>query len=140
MFMCRASGFSLIEALVALGIMATVSAALLPAITLASRLHRDSASETSAAVLGAAHVARLTIAVASSSMSSGGSIDESIDGWRQHTDAAGAEAGAGNAVFEVRWQVSNMPHSAGVMLVAVRVVPLATPTTAVTLTAVVPRA
>lgn len=138
--MLRDSGFSLVEALVALALMATVSAALLPAIALASRLHRDSAMQTDAAIIGAAHLARLAGAVAASSIGPGGSLDGPVDGWRDAVDATGAPAPASSAAFEVRSQVSAIPGGAGVMLVAVRVLPLARRDSAVTFASVVPHA
>lgn len=133
-------GFSLIETLVALALIASVSAALLPAIALASRLHRDSAIETEAAVIAAAHLARLASRVASADVSMGGSLDGAEEGWRALVDVTGTAAEAQRAVFEVRWQVASVPASPGVVLLAVRVLPMANRAAAITLTAVVPDA
>ena len=140
MRMHRDSGFSLVEALVALALIATVSAALLPAVALASRLHRESAMQTDAALIGAAHLARLAEAVAASSIGPGGSLDGPAAGWREAVDATGAPAPANGAAFEVRSQVSGIPGGAGVMLAAVRVLPLADRDSAVTFAIVVRRA
>ena len=134
------SGFSLVEALVALALMATVSAALPPAIALASRLHRESAMQTDAAIIGAAHLARLAAAVAAGSIGAGGSLDGPLEGWCDGVDATGAPAPSGRAAFEVRSQVSSIPGGAGVMLAAVRVLPLANRAAALTFAVVVPRA
>jgi prepilin-type N-terminal cleavage/methylation domain-containing protein len=119
------SGFSLVETLVALALIATVSAALLPAIALAARLHRDSAIETEAAVIAAAHLARLAASVAASETGVGGSLDTPVDGWRADVGASGSEVDSDAAVFEVRSQVSTMPGGTRMLLIAVRVVPRA---------------
>lgn len=129
------SGVSLVEALIALALMATVSAALLPGIAIAARLHRDSAIQTDAAVIGGAHLARL--AAAPSGISQGGGLDDAVEGWRAYVDATGAEVDAGAAMFEVRSQVSTVAGGGRLRLLAVRVVPLASRDAALTLTVVV---
>lgn len=134
------SGFSLVETLIALALIATVSAALLPAIAIAARLHRDSAIATDAAIIGGAHLARLASAAAASGLGAGGSLDGALEGWRAHVDATGADVDARAAVFEVRSRISTVTGGDGVWLLAVRVVPLANRDAALTLTVVVPRA
>lgn len=120
--------------------MATVSAALLPALALAARLHRDSAIETDAAVIAAVHLTRLAAAVAASEAGVGGGLDTPVDGWRADVDASGAEVDSRAAVFEVRSRISMMPGATHVLLLAVRVVPRAQRDTARTFTMVVPDA
>lgn len=117
----RCDGFSLIEALVALALTASVSAALLPALALASRLHRDGAIETEAAVLAASRLSRLAGDVSAGLVGAGGGIDA-----------------ASGAPFEVECQVVPAEGAPGAYLLSVRVVPLAARGAAVTLTLVVP--
>lgn len=98
----RAHGFSIVESLVALALMASVSAALLPAVAAAARLQRAAALESEAALIAAGRVALLTREIAAGLIAP-----------REGREESGA--------FDCRWWVeaSSVP---GVLLVRVRVV------------------
>lgn len=119
----RASGFSLIEALVALALVAGVSATLPPALAVAARLQRDSAIETEAAVIAASRLESLKADVAAGRIGGGGSLDAAQDGWHARVDRDGSIVTAGRAAYECRWRVAPAPAPAGAWLVSVRVVP-----------------
>lgn len=127
----RAHGFSIVETLVALSLMAVVTAALLPGIALAARLQRDSAVETEAAVIAAARLEQVKAGVAADVIGMGGRLDASVEGWCAMVDREGAPAARG--AFDSRWQVAPATAPAGVLVVVVRVVPLADPRGAITL-------
>ncbi|MEX2270059.1 MAG: hypothetical protein WD690_01220 [Vicinamibacterales bacterium] len=143
-----ARGFSLIETLIALGLTASVSAALLPALAAAARLHRDSAIETEKTIVAAARMEWLAAAVADGTVGIGGRLDDApggvqgsppgTDGWHAFVDRAGMPVEAGRASFESRWQVAALTAAPGVYVLAVRVIPTAAPAAAITLTLVVP--
>ena len=120
-------GFSLVETLVALALIATVSAAVLPAIVLASRLQADSAIETEAAAILASRLETLKADVAAGVLDGGGAIDTRVDGWHALMPA-----------FECRWQISPLAAPGGARIIAVRVLPLAKPSAAITIATVVP--
>ncbi|MBA3949810.1 MAG: type II secretion system protein [Acidobacteria bacterium] len=111
-----AAGFSIAETLVALSLIAVTSAALLPAIVAAGRLQRDSARETGAVRIAASRIEGLLSTGAAAVP--GGSLDESLAGFSQATDSAGAPVAAERAEYDCRWRVS---HGI-VVIVAVRVV------------------
>lgn len=120
----RHHGFSIIESLVALAIVAVVSAALLPAVALAGRLQRESAVETEAVTIATATLARVTAQMPAAA-ASGGSLAARTAGWHAMVSRAGVEAGAADAVYECRWQVSRLAAPASVAVLSVRVIPLA---------------
>jgi prepilin-type N-terminal cleavage/methylation domain-containing protein len=130
-------GFSLVETLTALALIASVSAALLPALVLASRLHRDSAIETEAAIIAAARLEDLAAALAAGGLAAGGRLDIADAGWHNVVDRAGAPVARAQASYEVRWAVTPLGGSSRVHVLAVRVVPLANPFAAITLTTAV---
>ena len=96
------------------------TAAVLPAIVLAARLHRDSAVATEAALIAGARLESLKGDVANGATAGGGSLDEGVDGWQAYFDRAGVEVPAAGAVYECRWRVAASP-SPGVLIAAVRV-------------------
>lgn len=120
-------GFSLIETLVALALVVSVSAALLPAVALASRLQRESAIETEGAAIAASCLEQVKAGVGAGAIGDGGSIDTPIDGWHVRATAS----------FECRWQSSALAAPAGLRVLAVRVVPLAGAGLSITMTSVV---
>jgi len=120
-------GFSLIETLVALALVVCVSAALLPGVVLASRLQRDSAIETEGAAIAASCLEWVKAGVGSGAIGEGGSIDTAVEGWHERPSPS----------FECRWKTSGLAAPAGLRLLAVRVVPLADPGLAITVTGVV---
>jgi prepilin-type N-terminal cleavage/methylation domain-containing protein len=129
-----ARGFSLVEALVALALVATASAALLPAVAIAARLQRDSAIETEASLIASATMESVKAGVAARRIGPGGSIDAALDGWHTRVDREGAPGAA--AVFECRWRVAPAAAPSGLLILVVRVVPPGG--AAVTLAAAVP--
>lgn len=133
----RASGFSLIETLVALALVAGVSASLLPAIAGAARLQRDSAIETEAAVIAASRLESLKADVAAGRIGAGGTLDTAQDGWQARIDRGGNVVTAGAAAYECRWRVASSPASAGAWMVSVRVVPAVDARLAVTVSTAV---
>src|SRR5687768_440089 len=132
-------GFSLVETLTALALIASVSAALLPALALASRLHRDSAIETEAAIIGANRLEHLGAALAAGALAAGGRLDIADPGWNDAVDRAGAPVARAHASYEVRWAVAPLGGSSSVYVLAVRVVPIANPVAAIRLTSAVGR-
>jgi len=116
----RAHGFSIVESLVALALMASVSAALLPAVAAAARLQRAAAIESEAALLAAGRLAVLKREIA-----------DGLIATREGTGVSGA--------FDLRWWVeaSAVP---GILLVRVRVVPRAGHAPAVIVSTAVPDA
>ena len=100
-------GVSIVELLVALAIMTTVSAALLPAIALASRLQRDSAVETAAALIAAARLELLKAAPAAGE-------------GREFVDRDGTPSPVDRASYECRWAVDTAPGAPGALRIIVR--------------------
>ena len=131
-------GSSLIETLVALALTATVSAALLPALVLASRLHRDSAIETDAALIASARMERLAADVAAGAVATGGDLGMALAGWHELLDGGGVPTDPARGLYETRWRVASVLSPAGVYLLSVRVIPLASRAAALTLTLAVP--
>ncbi|HUF22971.1 MAG TPA: hypothetical protein VMN81_02495 [Vicinamibacterales bacterium] len=134
----RAPGFSLVEALVALALVAGVSAALLPALAGAARLQRDSAIETEAAVIAASRLESLKADVAAGRIGAGGALDAAHDGWHARIDRDGNIATAGTAAYECRWRVALAAAPAGALMLSVRVVPAVGARLAVTISTAVP--
>jgi type II secretory pathway pseudopilin PulG len=134
----RCTGCSLIETLVALALVATSSAVLLPALAAAARLQRESALETLAVSIAAARLESLAADVAAGRMDAGGDVDAAVEGWHETVDRSGMPGGARTAGFETRWQVAPAPAPAGVLIVIVRVLPLAARAHAVTFSLAVP--
>ena len=131
-----ADGFSLAESLLAVALIAGASAAMLPAMAQAARLHRDSDLQTSAILAAAARLERLKTAAAAG-LPEGGSIDTAIAGWHAWVDADGRLVESARGVFECRWTLSTAAH--GVLVAAVRVEPRAAPHAVVTLSTAVRR-
>ena len=100
-------GASIVDLLVALAIMTTVSAAVLPAIALASRLQRDSAVETTAALIAGG---RLEVLKAAPAAGEGHAF----------LDRDGRAAGIDRAVYECRWRVDTAPGAPGAWRIVVR--------------------
>ena len=130
-------GFSLVETLTALALIASVSAALLPGLAVAARLHRDSGTETEATIIGAGRLEDLAAAVSTGALGTGGRLDIALAGWNQLVDRAGAPVDPARASYETRWAVAPLGTPGGVHVLAVRVVPIANPFAAVTLTTAV---
>lgn len=130
-------GFSLVETLVALALTASVSAALLPALAIASRLHRESAIETEAAVIGEARLELLASDAANGTIGAGGRLDARAEGWHACVDRSGAVVEEHAASFELRWQIVSLVAPAGVTAVSVRVIPVASRGVSITLATVV---
>ena len=100
-------GASIVELLVALAMMVTVSAALLPAVALASRLQRDSAVETEAALIAAARLEALKAAPARGE-------------GRDFFDRDGSMTTEDRAVYECRWRIDTAPGAPGALLIVAR--------------------
>ena len=100
-------GVSIIELLVALAMTAVVTAAMLPAIVLASRLQRDSAVETRAAVIASARLEMLKAAPA-------------LGEGRELVDRDGRPSEASRATYECRWTVDAAPGAPGALRIVVR--------------------
>lgn len=99
-----ARGVSLAETLVALSLIAVVSAALLPAVASAGRLYADSARESEAVRIAALRLEALVESAAAGV--AGGSLAETQDGWSALVDRSGASTSPERAVYECRWRVS----------------------------------
>src|SRR5688500_3246885 len=132
-------GFSLVETLTALALIAGVSAAPLPALALASRLHRDSALPTQAAIIGANRLEPLGAALAAGAPAAGGPRASADPGRNDAVERPGAPSARAHASYEVRWAVAPLGGSSSVYVLAVRVVPIANPVAAITLTSAVGR-
>jgi hypothetical protein len=130
-----ARGFSLAETLIAAALIASATAAMLPAIAQASRLQRDSDLQTAAVLMSVARLERLESAVAAG-LGAGGSLDAPVDGWYAWLDRDGRAVQEADAAFACRWAAapSAVP---GVLIAAVRVAPRAAPHAAITLSTAV---
>lgn len=114
---------------------ATVSGALLPAVAIAARLQRESATETEAAVIASTHLERLKAAIEAGG-GAGGAIDSAVEGWSAFLTRGGATSDEGAAPFECRWQIAQgVP---GVWIIRVRVLSRAGPEVDVSIAAVMP--
>lgn len=133
----HAPGFSLVETLVALALVAGVSAALPPGLALAARLQRESAIETEAAVIAARFLERLKADVAAGRIGAGGALDAAQEGWHAGIGRGGDIVAAGAGVYDCRWRVAAAPAPAGAWIVSVRVVPVAAAGLAVTISTAV---
>ena len=120
----RNHGFSIVESLVALAMVAVVSAALLPAVALAGRLQRESAVETEAVTIASATLERVKAQMPGVA-ATGGSLEARAAGWYALVNREGAEAGAEDSAYECRWHVSRLAVPATVVVLSVRVIPLA---------------
>lgn len=129
-------GFSIVESLVALALMATVSAALLPAVALAARLQRESALETEGVTIAASTLERLRGQMAPAALS-GGDLDTRAAGWHAFVDREGAVSGGTNAAYECRWQITRLDAPSNVAVLQVRVIPLAAANLPITLSTAV---
>ena len=129
-------GFSIIELLVALAMMAVVSAALLPAIALAARLQRESAIETESATIAAAALERVKARMPAVS-APGGSLDGRVAGWHVLVNREGVEVSEAGAAYECRWRIARLDAPAGVVVLSVRVLPLGVAHQALTIATVV---
>ena len=108
------AGFTLVETLVALSLIAVTSAAMLPAIAAAGHLQRESAWETAAVRIAASQVERLLVTAGSAA--AGGSLDAPLAGFSADIDSAGAQVSGG--AYQCRWRITR----GAVVVVAVRVV------------------
>ena len=121
------TGVSVIELLVATAIIATVSAALLPAIALAARLQRESAIEVEASLIAARRLEMLKAEIAAGLAAAG----------PEFLDRSGAAVPIGVAAYECTWSIEAAPGPPGLSRIAVRVAGLGDET-AVVITTVVP--
>ena len=136
----RRSGFSLVETLIALALVAGVTAALLPAVALSSRLQQASAVETESAVIAASRLEYLKADIAAGLIGIGGGVDAAIADWHVLVDRQGTPVPAAAASFECRWQIAQAPAPPGVLILTVRIVPLADRSTPLTISVAVPDA
>jgi hypothetical protein len=121
----------------AAAVIASATAAMLPAIAQASRLQRDSDLQTAAVRMGAARLERLEGDI-TAGLGAGGSLEAPVNGWHDWLDREGRAVPAAEAAFACRWAAS--PSSAaGVLIAAVRVEPRAAPYAAITLSTAVRR-
>ena len=119
----------------AAALIASASAAMLPALAQASRLQRDSDLQTSAVLMSVARLQRLESAVAAG-LGPGGSLEAPVDAWHAWLDRDGRAVPEAGAAFACRWAVS--PSAApGVSIAAVRVEPRGAPHAAITLSTAV---
>ncbi|MDQ3070501.1 MAG: hypothetical protein M3R55_12335 [Acidobacteriota bacterium] len=132
------SGSSLLETLVALALVTSVGAALLPALAMAARLQRESDLETGATLAGSRQIAQIAREIEAAGRGTGGALDIPRSGWQQFVDRDGAPAPVEDAVFDCRWLVTRSEEPAGLLIVHVRVVPLADRGRALTFTTGVP--
>ena len=104
----RDHGFSIIESLVALAMVAVVSAAL----------------QTEAVTIASATLERLRAQMPGVA-APGGSLETRTGGWYALVNREGVEAGADDTAYECRWRVSRLAVPATVVVLSVRVIPLA---------------
>src|SRR5688500_17671013 len=123
--------------LIALALVAGVTAVLLPAVALSARLQRASAIETEASVIAASRLEYLKADIAGGLIGSGGAIDARLEGWHALVDRQGAPSPEAAAAFECRWRVSAAASPAGVFILTVRVLPLADSSAPVTVSVAV---
>jgi len=126
-------GLSLVEALLSVALVASATAALLPALMQAARLHRDSDLQTSAAMMAAARLERLALATG---LAPGGSLDTPLPGWHAWLDREGRAVDREAASFLCTWRVTGS-DVAGADILTVRVLPLGSGDAAITLSTAV---
>lgn len=122
--MFRARGFTLIEVLVATGILVTVAAG--SAQLFAVAIRQDVAARQQLAMSAAASAALdaigADVALAPPPVQIGGAVDRAVIGYRDTTLWQGA-------ALERRWMIAPLPaYSATAVVIVVRVVPLASTT------------
>lgn len=121
------TGLSVIEVLVATAILATVSAALLPAIALAARLQRESAIEVEAALIATRRLETVKAEIAAGVAVAGA----------EFLDRRGVAVPSAAAAYECTWSIEAVPVQPGLSRIAVRVAGIGD-RAAVVITTVVP--
>ena len=131
-----ARGLSIVEALIAVALVASATAALLPVLAQAARLHRESDLQTRAALIAASRLERLTIAAGG--LAHGGELVTPREGWHAWLDGEGHVVDRAAASFLCVWRVVPVATVAA-DIVTVRVTPLGFEASAVTLSTAVRR-
>lgn len=129
-------GLSLVEALLAVALVASATAALLPVLAQAARLHRESDLQTRAAMLASSRLERLVLAAGG--LAYGGAVDAELEGWHAWLDREGRLVGQDAATFLCTWRLAPaaMP---GAGILTMRVAPVGAEDSAVTLSTAVRR-
>ena len=115
-------GFTLIEVLIAMALIAVVVVGLAGLITLAVRVAQGAREQTLASILAAQKLEQLRSTPGSSGPMPGGSLDTSLPGYADWLDERGQLAGgAGVAVYVRRWAVAPAPSLSNVAVLSVLV-------------------
>ena len=112
-----ARGFSLIEVMVAIVILTVGLLSLAQTMVLSTNANTLSGRMTSCSALGKEQLERLKAApfytvaptVRNPMLVAGGDVDTTVAGYSQFYDADGLPTAAGNALFETRWLVADVP-------------------------------
>jgi prepilin-type N-terminal cleavage/methylation domain-containing protein len=117
----RSAGFTLIEVLVATGILVTVAAGTAQLFAIAIRHDVAARQQLAMSLAASAKLDALaaSVAAAATPAAGAGAVDRAVDGFTDTIVAAGAS-------FERRWIVAPLPaYSATAVVIVVRVLPLA---------------
>ncbi len=125
------SGFTLIEVLVSIVILTVGLLSLAQMMVLATSSNTLSGRMTSSSALAKEQLERLKAApyytdpraqTRNPMLADGGDIDATIGGYVQYYDADGIPtAGAGGAMYEVRWEIQTFPSPLPLSMVQIRV-------------------
>jgi type II secretory pathway pseudopilin PulG len=114
-------GFTLVEVLVAMLLLAGTLSALASLIVLAVRVAAGAREQTMTAVLAAQKIEELRSTLAGTVPTSGGSLDTSLPGYGDWLDGTGQSAASATAVYVRRWAVGPLPAASDVAVVQVLV-------------------
>jgi prepilin-type N-terminal cleavage/methylation domain-containing protein len=121
-------GFSLIEVMVAIVILTVGLLSLAQMMVLSTNANTLSGRMTSCSALAKEQLERLKAApfyttpptVRNPLLVAGGDVDATVAGYVQFYDADGLPAAAGNALFETRWQVTDVPTALPLEMVQIQ--------------------
>lgn len=123
-------GFTLIEVMVSIVILTVGLLSLAQMMVLASHANTLSGRMTSSSALAKEQLERLKATPFYSdpfsrtrnvALLDGGDLDSTVAGYVAYYDADGQVAGAGAAMFEVRWEVQTVPSTLPLQMVRIRV-------------------
>lgn len=124
------SGFTLIEVMVAIVILTVGLLSLAQMMVLATNSNTLSGRMTSASALAKEQLERLKAApfyadptsfARNPVLNDGGDIDSTVGGYVQYYDPDGLPTAAGNALYEVRWEIETVPTNLPLQMLQIRV-------------------
>lgn len=121
-------GFSLIEVMVAIVILTVGLLSLAQMMVLSTNANTLSGRMTSCSALGKEQLERLKAApfftvaptVRNPLLVAGGDVNATVAGYSQYYDADGLPSAAANALFETRWQITDVPTPLPLQMVQIQ--------------------